>query len=483
MSSALSVKLGVVDKDFSEGLERNARKFKLFGRELNQGALEMGRTMGMASQSIGKLGAGFQIAGTAAGLFAGADGLAGIAGSLASGGLVLGGMAALTYAMHQFEKGAEDAKSAAEQFNKEIGKLPQNARGLSVLESNMRTLQTALNTKRAELASLAPQTGITDQQAANPIMAGFGALHLSYDYAKNFLKSHALNNDVAQLTTELEAATQAFDDMSNALNTPEAKAKALEEQVRKLAEQTERLNRAARATNDKAILEAWRFTQPNYIGGTVGGIAAQVAVTGMALDNTAYANKLHGNAINPLGFGDLKPELFDPVHELVDGTAHVRLAVESGLKALPDAIGSVLGPIIMGAFGNSRGAQIGGALGGAFGTGVGAYIGASTLGAAVGSAFAPVIGTVIGGAIGSLFGGHKHAIDTNTAAINANTKALEQLTNVPEGYKVNRAAFRAQDAVSIIMDGREVAKAVLNTLRRESQAQYGTTLRIAEVSL
>lgn len=527
MPAGLSAKIGADDREFSAVLERSGRRWKSFGRELDEGARGIGSIFGQTSKEVGKLGEGFKIAGAAAGIFAGADGLLGIAGSLAVGGPVLAGMAALTFAMRNFEKDAEDSKTAVEQFNKELGKIPQNVKGLQELERVQRSLQGALNAQRQAISA-----------QATPAASAVGAAGLGSEIARQggfteFIKGlfgkSSREQTVAQLTEELNKATEQADDLRNALNTPEGQLKTMTERADQLRDILAAMTQAGAAGRGpdafiRPYLSAWDEVN-NLVrehGREVSKIGEIVRKLYEDFKNTPIFDlrgaQAAAAAANATVFG-LRPSLINPagpaapninqvrigsfiaptpraIEILPPKIDHVAQAIEAGFAELPDALAGVLGPLIAGIFGNNRGAQVGGTLFGAFGGGAGSYIAGqllkqggalagSALGAGIGS-FIPVIGTAVGGllggAIGSLFGGHRKAVDYNTSALNANTAALrELLTNVPTGYKVGRAAYEAQTPV--YLDGREITKAVVANLRRESQAQFGTSMRWAEVSL
>lgn len=148
----------------------------------------------------------------------------------------------------------------------------------------------------------------------------------------------------------------------------------------------------------------------------------------------------------------------------VDPVANVESAIErqarqdkenaerltNAIQGTAVTIASVVGNAIL-QVGNSRGSQIGGAIGGAIGGGIGAYYGGmagtaigGVMGAAVGSVI-PVVGTIIGGylgsAIGGLFGGHKKAVNDNTAAVRALTQSMTQYA--PDGFKIEPYRYAA----------------------------------------
>lgn len=184
--------------------------------------------------------------------------------------------------------------------------------------------------------------------------------------------------------------------------------------------------------------------------GTVGPLVGKVlpgviATYNGALTDAQQALNHTPNVGNKNAFRD--PAQIAIENQTAQDAAHAQL-LEGAIRQSAATIASVVGQAIL-RVGNSRGSQIGGALGGAIGGGIGAYYGGlaatavgGVLGAAVGSVV-PVVGTIVGGflgsAIGGLFSHHKKSVDSNTAAIQALTQAMQ--VNTPSGYKVDLLRF------------------------------------------
>lgn len=497
--AALSLKIGTDYSEMSRGLNQATQQFTRFTGQINRGAAAITQNFSGVAGATGKLGQSFNVAGQAASMFAGLNGIAGIATSLAIGGPVMGGLAALALAVALIGKSAREAKEEIEKFDKALGDLTKKE-----LRANVAVIEEQVNALKAvkKAAEDARDAKIQESGAGRE---GFGGKMVPVAVTEGRIIDRTaqqlrdmearLAAAKARLAEEERLAERARIKKAEAdaeakaafLASPEGQRKVFMERLEligrtgKALEQARALGQSSNAIMD---LYAAHWQEVSSLAdrykGQVGEIANAVRQLVIEMkkvpifDERLMANlKGVGSMVNILTSGGFAPsvtptgpgqpninqvrigDLVAPAPRTAEIPGpkidRVREAIERGFAELPSALGAVLGSLLGGLFGgNNRGAQIGGALGSAVGGGIGASLGGG-VGSVIGSAILPVAGTllggVIGGAIGSLFGGAKKKVDHYQIAMDRLASTTERVneafTNLPTGIKVALQRYRA----------------------------------------